>query len=312
MSLASFGGGPTKLDIVSTNGVLIEEKGVSCLTRLHKAFVRLGAWSRWWWFSLLLLPTAHLHTLTASTPVLYRETSTDRTAPFAARIGRFSEATYINFASCAFYVRPHRPSRATTAKMKITTPRHILTPLVALLAAAIPQAICAASAGDTLQHVYVVGPDPSGRATIGKALTRLGYVSTNSGDITLTTTGSGSEGTGFSYTEISTMLGEDDEGVGEPARANYIVARQAPGANQTMALARGAGVEKDDDSTGAWWRRMVGFPAAAESEARELLELSIDVSVEARGLQAEKWVALCDFLGLGYSTVERLDLWQFP
>lgn len=157
--------------------------------------------------------------------------------------------------------------------MKITTPGQILTPLLALMQLAV-SAATAAELTNTLRHVYVVGPDPSGRAMIGKALTRLGYVSTGSGSndagvaaaITLKMNGdSKTTSSGFSYTEISTP-GEEGNG------ANYIVARQglnqsASGLELSSMLARRAGVERDD-SSGAWWRRMVGFSAApgADSE----------------------------------------------
>ncbi|KAF4584330.1 hypothetical protein GQ602_005703 [Ophiocordyceps camponoti-floridani] len=43
---------------------------------------------------------------------------------------------------------------------------------------------------------------------------------------------------------------------------------------------------------------------------RRLLEL--DVGRRASAEQAENWVRLCRFLGLGYSTVERMKLWYFP
>ncbi|KAI0456719.1 hypothetical protein F5B21DRAFT_466514 [Xylaria acuta] len=44
--------------------------------------------------------------------------------------------------------------------------------------------------------------------------------------------------------------------------------------------------------------------------ASQLLEL--DVFAHGSHDQAQTWVALCDFLGLGYSVVERLRLWRFP
>ncbi|KAI0015954.1 hypothetical protein F4780DRAFT_783662 [Xylariomycetidae sp. FL0641] len=42
----------------------------------------------------------------------------------------------------------------------------------------------------------------------------------------------------------------------------------------------------------------------------QLLEL--DVDAPRSDLQAQTWVTLCEFLGLGYSMVERMKLWQFP
>jgi hypothetical protein len=40
--------------------------------------------------------------------------------------------------------------------------------------------------------------------------------------------------------------------------------------------------------------------------------LELDVFPPESHAQAETWVALCDFVGLGYSIVERLKLWRFP
>ncbi|KAL7625684.1 hypothetical protein AAE478_004905 [Parahypoxylon ruwenzoriense] len=40
--------------------------------------------------------------------------------------------------------------------------------------------------------------------------------------------------------------------------------------------------------------------------------LELDVLALESAVQAENWVALCKFLGLGYSVVERLGLWHFP
>ncbi|KAI0851613.1 hypothetical protein F5Y00DRAFT_230254 [Daldinia vernicosa] len=47
-----------------------------------------------------------------------------------------------------------------------------------------------------------------------------------------------------------------------------------------------------------------------EKRSRKFLEL--DVLALKASSQAENWVQLCDFLGMGYSVVERLGLWQFP
>ncbi|KAI0396171.1 hypothetical protein F5Y17DRAFT_420697 [Xylariaceae sp. FL0594] len=40
--------------------------------------------------------------------------------------------------------------------------------------------------------------------------------------------------------------------------------------------------------------------------------LVLDVYPSESHAQAEAWIALCDFLGLGYSVVERQRLWRFP
>ncbi|KAF2963524.1 hypothetical protein GQX73_g10041 [Xylaria multiplex] len=48
----------------------------------------------------------------------------------------------------------------------------------------------------------------------------------------------------------------------------------------------------------------------AGSGTSQLLEL--DMFSYDSHTQAQTWVTLCDFLGLGYSVVERLKLWRFP
>lgn len=141
----------------------------------------------------------------------------------------------------------------------------------------------------TRQHVYVVGSDPNGRAVMGKALTRLGYVSSDRSEVDhdprlLPKVGRRAINSGsYSYTEISTPQ-DDLDGLSSivTPSSDYIIIHR--GHNQT----------------------------AFSSESKgESLELSF-AEAEALGKQAEKWVALCEFLGLGYSTVERLKLWEFP
>lgn len=140
----------------------------------------------------------------------------------------------------------------------------------------------------TLHHVYVAGSDASGRDVIGKALTRLGYVPSGRSDALIdyhSTTKDESTPANrkmYSYTEISTSTDEFG-GVGPVLFSdNDLLARWSE--NQTAL---------DTDTTG--WS----------------LQMSINAA-QGLGTQAENWVALCDFLGLGYSTVERLKLWQFP
>lgn len=49
---------------------------------------------------------------------------------------------------------------------------------------------------------------------------------------------------------------------------------------------------------------------SGEERSQGLLEL--EVLGQRTAAQAENWVLLCDFLGMGYSVVERLNLWHFP
>ncbi|OTB06131.1 hypothetical protein M426DRAFT_21247 [Hypoxylon sp. CI-4A] len=50
---------------------------------------------------------------------------------------------------------------------------------------------------------------------------------------------------------------------------------------------------------------------AAEDRVSEGF-LELDALAVEQAVQAENWVSLCSFLGMGYSTVERLGLWHFP
>lgn len=143
---------------------------------------------------------------------------------------------------------------------------------------------------NTRHHVYVVGSNPDSRTVIGKALERLGYLSDDKSDVYLHSTRSLSKGPGkaitsgsYSYTEISTLEHNFD---GLPpffdSSSEFII------------------IQRDHNQS--------TFPLELKGDS---LELSVGAA-EALGKQAEKWVALCDFLGLGYSTVERLKLWEFP
>lgn len=140
----------------------------------------------------------------------------------------------------------------------------------------------------TLRHVYVAGSDPSGRAILGKALTRLGYVPSGRSDALIdshSSTKDGSKPTNramHSYTEVSTSR-EDLDGV-SPI------------------------LFSDDNLLASWGENQTAFDINSKSWS---LEMSVNAA-QSLGTQAENWVALCDFLGLGYSTVERLKLWQFP
>lgn len=140
----------------------------------------------------------------------------------------------------------------------------------------------------TLRHVYVAGSDPSGRAVLGKALTRLGYVPSGRSDALIdshASTRDESKSTNrevYSYTEVSTSR-DDLDGV-SPI------------------------LFSDDDLLARWGENQTALDTNLKSLS---LEMSVNAA-QSLGTQAENWVALCDFLGLGYSTVERLKLWQFP
>lgn len=140
----------------------------------------------------------------------------------------------------------------------------------------------------TLRHVYVAGSDPSGRAVLGKALTRLGYVPSGRLDALIDSQSSMDDASRptnkemYSYTEVATSR-DDLDGV-SPV------------------------LFSDDDLLVRWGENQTALETNPKSWS---LEMSVNAA-QSLGTQAENWVALCDFLGLGYSTVERLKLWQFP
>ncbi|KAI1342170.1 hypothetical protein F5Y15DRAFT_333638 [Xylariaceae sp. FL0016] len=64
------------------------------------------------------------------------------------------------------------------------------------------------------------------------------------------------------------------------------------------------------DADGEYADAVRGFFAANDVSRQQLLEL--DVRAPRPDMQAQTWENLCDFLGLGYSVVERFKLWRFP
>lgn len=140
----------------------------------------------------------------------------------------------------------------------------------------------------TLHHVYLAGSDPRERAVIGRALTRLGYVPSGRPDAVIDNDSATKDDSRpanreiYSYTEISTS-------------------RDVFGGVAPILFS-------DDDLLARWGENQTALEADTKGWS---LKTNINAA-QALGTQAENWVALCDFLGLGYSTVERLKLWQFP
>ncbi|RWA04696.1 hypothetical protein EKO27_g10408 [Xylaria grammica] len=134
---------------------------------------------------------------------------------------------------------------------------------------------------------------------------------------------------GYSYSE-STAAGGVDLGLDpstytilEPGAAYKNISQNNPGARFILptftadsyswlgVFSQGQRVGKDlrsddTDSIRAFFASMED----AGTGASQLLEL--DVFSHESHAQAQTWVTLCDFLGLGYSVVERLKLWRFP
>ncbi|KAI1825576.1 hypothetical protein F4861DRAFT_537825 [Xylaria intraflava] len=148
--------------------------------------------------------------------------------------------------------------------------------------------------------VYILTPDNPALAAMSSALNTLGYTQASP----QTASGAESSGTyaalepGTAYKNISRanpearfILPAQQTGAGHDRSGETKVREQWPG-------------EHDVDSIRAFFAEM------GESSTSRLLEL--DVFAPRSHEQAQTWVALCDFLGLGYSVVERLKLWHFP
>lgn len=152
-------------------------------------------------------------------------------------------------------------------------------------------------------HVYVLGASQSNRATLGQALSKLGYSPSSSASSSQharrATPGQESDNS-FIYTDLPAS---DFASLSETnPDAKYIILSSKPSSPQL--------VISDDRSDDSWRGMNETMGAGAGAEGR-FLELRLGAH-DAPRTQAEAWVELCDFLGLGYSVVERLKLWQFP
>ncbi|KAI0100115.1 hypothetical protein GGR51DRAFT_379693 [Nemania sp. FL0031] len=168
----------------------------------------------------------------------------------------------------------------------------------------------------TPPSVYILMPSNPALTAVSSALNTLGYRY--------------AEATAYG-TELGLGLDPSTFAVLEPGTAYKNISRENPGARFILPAS------KADNSYSSWLRlfsktqdrRQMGDRDArpdsvdairaffAEMEegsagngASQLLEL--DVFAHGSHEQAQSWVALCDFLGLGYSVVERLKLWHFP
>ncbi|KAI0205290.1 hypothetical protein F4808DRAFT_279894 [Astrocystis sublimbata] len=151
--------------------------------------------------------------------------------------------------------------------------------------------------------VYILMPSSSALTAVSSALNTLGY----------------------SYAEStpSSELGLDPStyGVLEPGTALYQnISRENPSARFIMPSSKGG------DGSRSWLGSFFQESQVADEMAlrgadsiraffdekegpSQLLELEVFAH---NSHHAQTWVTLCDFLGLGYSVVERLKLWRFP
>ncbi|KAI1772843.1 hypothetical protein F4818DRAFT_424107 [Hypoxylon cercidicola] len=165
----------------------------------------------------------------------------------------------------------------------------------------------------TLPPVYILRTTQPALTSLNKALDTLGYIRADPEFIHNNQTASS-----YSYVEVSSGAQLVEVSRAHP-EAKFIVPRGRPSSQSGNDWSRmGA----------AWWiggshhdqkslelrddedhiqQALISFP---EEKRRHVFHL--DVFSREAATQADTWINLCEFLGLGYSTVERLKLWHFP
>ncbi|KAI1181162.1 hypothetical protein F4777DRAFT_4451 [Nemania sp. FL0916] len=161
--------------------------------------------------------------------------------------------------------------------------------------------VLAHAASASPPSVYILMPSrPAALTAVSSALTTLGYKHAAS------IAGSNSDAPLLGLDPSTFAVLESGTAYMNISRANP-EARFILPASATYSSWLGAPHDARIDDNGADSIRAF---FAAESDSSQLLEL--DVLVPGSHDQAQSWVTLCDFLGLGYSVVERLKLWRFP
>lgn len=162
-----------------------------------------------------------------------------------------------------------------------------------------------ASTGQS-NHVYILGNSRTGVAVITTALQTLGYKKILPGDIPAASADhSPNQGT---FSVISVELGVEEYSIMSPG-AKYILPVEDDNVlrveypNVEGFSEQGFGSEYQNN------RRSVHDYFAQSDHEANLLEFQITKNSDRVG---DDWPRLCQFLGLGYSVVERYRLRQFP
>jgi hypothetical protein len=155
--------------------------------------------------------------------------------------------------------------------------------------------------------VYILQTTPQATRASAQALRALGYSQA-------CTTGSQAQCSqaGPTYTELST--GEDALDAFRPdSDSKFIIPWDLRAQHQNQVHGhqrRSSSLDHTSaNDTVARAESVQAFYTRAKDSDR-LLEL--DVYASGQGVEQDKWIDLCSFLGLGYSMVERQKLWYFP
>ncbi|KAI1195436.1 hypothetical protein F5X97DRAFT_308277 [Nemania serpens] len=178
-----------------------------------------------------------------------------------------------------------------------------------------------------LPSVYVLMPNNPTLRALASALHTLGY-SVSELDVSVSVSASSSSGGGGNAALEAGQKPSLTYTILPPGTTYKNISRADPSARFILPVARSR-PSSGSSWFGGFFQSQLGQESQSQSDEEtessiraffadkplsdgkpRLFEL--DVFPAESHAQAETWVALCDFLGLGYSVVERLKLWRFP
>ncbi|KAI1414586.1 hypothetical protein F5Y13DRAFT_188252 [Hypoxylon sp. FL1857] len=162
--------------------------------------------------------------------------------------------------------------------------------------------------------VYILKTSEPATVALSKALDTLGYTRQGSKS---NSNVNGQIASSNAYIEVTSDAQLTEISAAYP-EAKFIVpqgsrlpaGRADPPGLGTALWGLGVDVEEQQQQQEPFQHFWANHTFFEERRVQGLLEL--DVLALESGAQAENWVALCEFLGMGYSVVERLGLWRFP
>ncbi|KAI5920292.1 hypothetical protein F4810DRAFT_439502 [Camillea tinctor] len=163
-----------------------------------------------------------------------------------------------------------------------------------------------AQAASVRPSIYVLMPNQESTSAVAEALSTLGYSRTEDTPYLGDYTAAGSDPNTYAVltpgTEYKNISQRNPE-----AKFILPVGGASFRAQQPWLLKT---VFRDERPASDEYAESVRDFFSQTAASQQLLEL--DVHAPKSAMQAQTWVTLCDFLGLGYSVVERLKLWRFP
>lgn len=190
-------------------------------------------------------------------------------------------------------------------------PDHVFT----LLGAILPLVCCQqhikplSTSASLVQNnqVYVLGSSRTGIAAVSTALQTLGYEQILPGSLPIASADPASnEGT---FSVLPVELGLEKHSIMSPGAKFILVVEDDSAMQIGYPNEEGFGGEQGYGGSSRNYIRSVQDSFAQSNNGARLLEFQITKNNDRVG---EDWAKLCQFLGLGYSVVERYRLRQFP